>query len=89
MSLKGIILLFLESSGFVEIVALNQGTFIILIFDGCPAYFDVSVCSTAQPAFVFTAAVSASAAAVAREEAKDEHCFSAVFTAGGVLFLLL
>ena len=62
-----------------------QETFSILISYqlGHPAYFNVSVCSTAQPAHISSPAFSAGVAAAAGEVAKDAKHLAIVEKAGG------
>ena len=50
---------------------------------GHPAYFDLSVRWTTQPAFISSAASQAGVAAAAGEEAKDNHYLESVTNDGG------
>ena len=50
---------------------------------GCPAYFDLSVRCTTQPAFISSAASQAGVAAAAGEEAKDNRYLDSVTNDGG------
>ena len=50
---------------------------------GCPAYFDLTVRCTAQPAFISSAASQAGVAAAAGEEAKDNRYLESVTNDGG------
>ena len=56
--------------------------------DGRPAYFDVTVRNTLQPAFLAEAAICPGVAAEAGEAAKDLHHAAAVEQAGGVFLPL-
>ena len=49
---------------------------------GCPAYFDISVCSTTQPSLISSSASCAGVAAAAGEVAKDEKHLAAVEKVG-------
>ena len=49
---------------------------------GCPAYFDVSIRCTTQPAFISSCALCAGVAAAAGEVAKDEMHLAAVEKVG-------
>ena len=56
--------------------------------DGRPAYFDVTVRNTLQPAFLAEGAIRPGVAAEAGEAAKDLHHAAAVEQAGGVFLPL-
>ena len=58
-------------------------------YQGCPAFFDVSVRNTLSPSYISQASVSAGAAAAAGEALKDKQHEANVVAAGGQFYPLI